>query len=200
MGESFKSQCFTHPLRNLSSVVSRRCLGHTELDFGLRQSLKWEVGCELHHPRKIPERLDASLSHSSLLLSSRLLTFTSCKLWTTAIVPSCLDKRASGGGRKALPVSHPFLKDLFGLEWGRGGAKSHHTTSFFLLFAWTHCYVSPERSTPPSPCGWSRSQISPQFAASLARLYLKIHVLVGSISTGLRLTHHPQSGTLCGST
>lgn len=131
MGESFKSQCFTHPLRNLSSVVSRRCLGHTELGFGGRQSLKWEVGCELHHPRKIPERPDTSLSHSSLLLSSRLLTFTSCRLWTTAIVPSCLDKRASGGGRKALPVSHHFVKDLFGLEWGRGGAKSHHTTSIF---------------------------------------------------------------------
>lgn len=131
MGESFKSQCFTHPLMNLSSVVSSRCLGHAELEYGLRQSLKWEVGCELHHPRKIPERLDISLSHKSLLLSSWLLTFTSCRLWTAAIVPSCLDKPASGGGTKTLPIFHPFLKHLFALGQGCRGTESHHTTSVF---------------------------------------------------------------------
>lgn len=171
---------------NLSSVVSSRCLGHAELEFGLGQSLKRGVGCEPHHPRKIPQRLDAFLSHNSLLLSSWLLTFTRCKLWKTAIVPSCLDKPASGSGMKDLPISYPFLKHVFGLGQGRVGAKGLHTTSIFssvpqltVLSAWRGVLLL---TFLIAGCGWSQSQISPQFVALLAHLHLKIHMRCGSVS------------------
>lgn len=153
MGESFKSLCSTHPLMHLSSVVSSRFLGQVELDFGLRHSLKWEVGCAPHHPRKIPERLDTSLSHNSLSLSSWLLTFTSCTLWTTAIVPSCLYKPACGGGMKVLPISYSFLKHLFKLGRGWGGMKSCHTAPIFSSVP-RLSFISSERSAPPSPSLW----------------------------------------------
>lgn len=150
MGESFKRQCFTHPLINLSSVVSNRFLGQAELDFGLRHSLKWEVGCALHHPRKIPERLDTSLSHNSLSLSSWLLTFISCTLWTNAIMPSCLYKPACGGGTKVLPISHSFLKHLFKLRQRHEGTKSCHTTLTFSS-ALRLSFIISGRSAPLSP-------------------------------------------------
>lgn len=153
MEEGFKRLCFTHSLMNLNSVVSIRFLGQAELDFGLRHSLKWEVGCAPHHPRKIPERLDTSLSHNSLSLSSWLLTFTSCTLWTTAIMPSCLYKPAYGGGTKVLPISHSFLKHLFKLRQRHEGTKSCHTTLTFSSVL-RLSFISSERSDPSSLSLW----------------------------------------------
>lgn len=195
----------THPLMNLSSAVSSRCLGHTELEFGLRQSLKWEVGCEPHHPKKIPGRLDTSLSHSSLL-SSCLLTFTSCKLWTTDIMPSWLDELASGGCMKALPSPTPSWGTCLG--WGRDTRERRATTPLLLSpLCVDSLFCQPRKECSSFPfllygCGWSQSQISLQFLALLACLRFKIHMLCGSMSTGwhLSLSWHHQSGTVRGST
>lgn len=206
MGESFKSLCSTHPLMHLSSVVSSRFLGQVELDFGLRHSLKWEVGCAPHHPRKIPERLDTSLSHNSLSLSSWLLTFTSCTLWTTAIVPSCLYKPACGGGMKVLPPTPSWSTCS---NWGGGGGEWRVATQLLFSLLCLDSVLSARKGVLHlhllCGCGWRWSQISPQFVPLIST-----PTFGDSCALGQRVhraeahtrvyRHSPRSGTVCGNT
>lgn len=185
MGESFKRQCFTHPLINLSSVVSNRFLGQAELDFGLRHSLKWEVGCALHHPRKIPERLDTSLSHNSLfhlgcwpLPAAHYEQMPSCHLVCTSqhvgvVQRFCLSPTPSwstcsswGKGMKERRAATPLL--LSPLHLDSVLSSQEGVLLFHLLCG----------------CGWNWSQISPQFVVLISTPFLRFMCSAAACSQG----------------
>lgn len=164
-------------------VVSSRCLGCAQL---IWLEAEPEVRGGVNHTTQ--EKSQKGLTHF-------WVTTPSCfhlGCWplpaAIAIMPSCLDKPASGGGRKTLPISH--------LSWSNfsvwDGAHKKQTASTPLLFSLL-CLESLffhlreeccSFNSFLSVCGWSQSQISSQFVAS----HLRLKMLCDSTSTRLRLT------------